>query len=92
VLARTGAQVPELRGDASRSTAPASRRWSLRWASASPQGLFLPGEGQLDNRALLAALLATLRGQPRASTLHWQSPRAPERLFAPGTHQASPTG
>jgi glycine oxidase len=46
------------------------------------QGLFLPGEGQLDNRALLASLLATLQASPRV-TLHWQSPRAPSD-FSPG--------
>jgi glycine oxidase len=47
------------------------------------KGLFLPGEGQLDNRALLAALLATLQASPDV-TLHWQSPHAPAD-FSPGT-------
>ncbi len=42
------------------------------------QGLFLPGEGQLDNRALLAALLRTL--EHRRVQLHWHSPRAPEEF------------
>jgi len=46
------------------------------------QGLFLPGEGQLDNRALLTALLQTL--QQTGVALHWHSPRAPEQ-FQPGT-------
>ena len=45
------------------------------------QGLDLPGEGQLDNRQLLAALLHEL--QALNVTLHWQSPRAPED-FSPG--------
>ena len=40
------------------------------------QGLYLPGEGQLDNRALLAALLAALQATPHVQ-LHWNSPRAP---------------
>ncbi len=44
-------------------------------------GLWLPGEGQLDNRALLAALLATLQALPDVQ-IHWHSPRAPED-FAP---------
>lgn len=45
------------------------------------QGFYLPGEGQLDNRALLAALLQTLQGS--GVHLHWHSPRAPEQ-FTPG--------
>jgi glycine oxidase len=47
------------------------------------QGLFLPQEGQLDNRALLASLLATLQALPQVE-LHWQSPREPDD-FRPGT-------
>lgn len=46
------------------------------------QGLFLPGEGQLDNRQLLAALLHEL--QLLKVDLHWNSPRAPQD-FKPGT-------
>lgn len=45
------------------------------------QGLYLPGEGQLDNRQLLAALLQSLQKQGVA--LHWHSPRQPED-FRPG--------
>jgi len=45
------------------------------------QGLYLPGEGQLDNHQLLAALLAQLQRLP--VTLHWNSPRTPND-FAPG--------
>ncbi|MFO6419572.1 FAD-dependent oxidoreductase [Hylemonella sp. W303a] len=40
------------------------------------QGLYLPGEGQLDNRQLLAALLHEL--QALGVTLHWNSRRAPD--------------
>lgn len=47
------------------------------------KGLFLPQEGQLDNRALLASLLASLQ-QQRNVRLHWNTPRAPED-FSPGT-------
>jgi glycine oxidase len=42
------------------------------------QGLYLPGEGQLDNRQLLTALLHEL--QALGVTLHWNSPRAPQDL------------
>ncbi len=39
------------------------------------QGLYLPGEGQLDNRELLSALLQRL--QNLDVEVHWSSPRAP---------------
>ncbi|HEX7866925.1 MAG TPA: FAD-dependent oxidoreductase [Variovorax sp.] len=82
VLARTGEQVPELSPmQAIDGAAIAALEPSLGTRFA--QGLFLPGEGQLDNRALLASLLATLQANPRV-TLHWQSPRALSD-FAPGT-------
>ena len=45
------------------------------------QGLYLPGEGQLDNRQLLTALLHQL--QALNVDLHWNSPRSPED-YAPG--------
>ena len=45
------------------------------------QGLYLPGEGQLDNRQLLAALLHEL--QTSKVNLHWNSPREPQD-FQPG--------
>ncbi len=45
------------------------------------QGLYLPGEGQLDNRQLLSALLTSLEQQHVA--VHWHSPRTPED-FQPG--------
>lgn len=47
------------------------------------QGLFLPQEGQLDNRALLASLLASLQAHPKVR-LHWQLPREPGD-FRPGS-------
>ncbi|MBT2334589.1 FAD-dependent oxidoreductase [Variovorax paradoxus] len=82
LLARTGAQVPEL--------APMRTLDGTGIAALEPslgqrfaQGLFLPGEGQLDNRALLASLLATLQASADVK-LHWQSPRAPGD-FSPGT-------
>ncbi len=43
------------------------------------QGFYLPGEGQLDNRALLAALHRTLETLPQVR-LHWHSPRMPDEL------------
>ena len=43
------------------------------------QGLYLAGEGQLDNRALLAALHAALVAQPNV-TLHWHRPMAPDAI------------
>ncbi|HXE20821.1 MAG TPA: glycine oxidase ThiO [Rhodoferax sp.] len=45
------------------------------------QGLYLPGEGQLDNRQLLTALLHQL--EKLQARLHWHSPRDPGD-FAPG--------
>ncbi|WP_445769057.1 FAD-dependent oxidoreductase [Rheinheimera sp.] len=44
------------------------------------QALYLPGEGQLDNRQLLVALLKSLEKQN--VQLHWHSPRAPEDFQA----------
>ena len=44
--------------------------------------LYLPDEGQLDNRELLAALLDSLQTQKVG--LHWNTPKAPED-FTPGT-------
>ncbi len=42
------------------------------------QGIYLPEEGQLDNRALLAALGQALPAL--GVDIHWHSPRAPEDL------------
>ena len=41
------------------------------------QGLLLPDEGQLDNRALLDALLTALQSLPQVQ-LHWHSARTPQ--------------
>ena len=46
------------------------------------QGLYLPGEGQLDNRQLLTSLLAEMTRL--GVQMHWNAPRTPE-AFAPGT-------
>jgi len=81
VLAHTGDVVPEL---------PAMRTLDAAGIEAAEpalgrrfaQGLLLPGEGQLDNRGLLAALLATLQSMPRVR-LHWQSAKSPDE-FSPG--------
>jgi len=82
VLARTGQAVPELPAMQSVNGAQiAQLEPSLGQRFA--QGLYLPDEGQLDNRALLAALLATLQAHAGV-TLHWQSPRQSDD-FTPGT-------
>ena len=49
--------------------------------SRFPRGLYLPGEGQLDNHQLLAALLQQL--QTMAVTIHWGQSRSPAD-FSPG--------
>lgn len=49
--------------------------------SRFPQGLYLPGEGQLDNHQLLAVMLHQL--QSLGVKLNWDSPRAPGD-FSPG--------
>jgi len=45
------------------------------------QGLYLPGEGQLDNRQLLAALVADM--ERLSVRMHWHTPQSPD-AFAPG--------
>lgn len=49
------------------------------------QGLLLPGEGQLDNRQLLAALQQALEAHPQVR-LHWHSARSPHDL-CPGPRE-----
>jgi glycine oxidase len=49
--------------------------------SRFPQGLYLPGEGQLDNHQLLKALLSQMR--KLGVNFNWDSPRVPED-FLPG--------
>ena len=45
------------------------------------QGLYLPGEGQLDNRQLLAALVVEM--ERLGVRTHWHSPQSPD-TFSPG--------
>lgn len=45
------------------------------------QGLYLPGEGQLDNRQLLAALVVEM--ERLGVRAHWHTPQSPE-AFTPG--------
>lgn len=78
-LAHNQQLVPEL-------PAPQALDW-VSVSSAEPslagrfnQGVYLPGEGQLDNRQLLSALLTTL--QRLGVALHWHSPRAPADFAA----------
>ena len=87
MLARTGELVPEL---PAMQTLDAAGIEALEPALGRrfAQGLLLPDEGQLDNRALLAALLATLQALPKVR-LHWQAPRTPDD-FAPAP-PASPS-
>ncbi len=76
MLLRTGRDCPQL---------PALEKIDgARLADLEPslagrftQGLYLPGEGQLDNRGLLQALLRALQTEPKV-TLHWHSARTPE--------------
>ena len=51
------------------------------------QALYLPGEGQLDNRQLLQALLADLTASP-AVQMHWNSPRKPQDFATEGAGAA----
>ena len=79
LLAQSAAQLPDL------FDAHAIQRLDNAGISALepalgtrfPQALFLPDEGQLDNRALLAASLAALEAMPNVA-LHWHRPKAPE--------------
>ena len=51
------------------------------------QGVYLPGEGQLDNRQLLQALLHEL--EQLGVALHWNSPREPQDFAASAGGQAA---
>ena len=79
VLTRSAAQLPDLfdsqaiqrlDGDGVAALEPAL-------GTRFPQALYLPDEGQLDNRALLAALLAALEAMPKV-TLYWHQPKVPQ--------------
>lgn len=72
-------QLPKLQ----KLDAPGVRQLEPDLAERFTQGLYLPGEGQLDNHQLLDALLVALQQHPGV-TLHWDSPRQPGD-FAPGT-------
>jgi glycine oxidase len=74
-LDRTAAALPEL-PPAQILTAPLMAEREPDIASRFDRGFFLPGEGQLDNRALLTALLHGLR--EAGVQMHWHSPRRPE--------------
>jgi glycine oxidase len=51
------------------------------------QGLYLPGEGQLDNRQLLQALLTDLTAHALVQ-MHWNSARKPQDFAMNGAHAA----
>ncbi len=72
-----------------RSTAPAWRACEPALAGRFAQGLYLPGEGQLDNRQLLDALLRT-----RWRSWAWPctGTRRARRPTLPPARRASPTG
>lgn len=80
ILERTQTQLPSL---AALETLDADRLNQIEPALQDRfnQALYLPGEAQLDNRQLLAALLQSLTQQQ--VQLHWHSPRSPED-FQPG--------
>lgn len=75
LLLRTQQHCPEL-PPAQRLDAQGLQACEPGLAPRFQQALYLPGEGQLDNRQLLAALHQDLLEQ--GVTLHWNSPRSPE--------------
>ena len=81
LLLRTQDQCPEL-PPTQRLDAQGLQALEPGVAQRFNQALYLPGEGQLDNRQLLDALLHSLQQQGVA--LHWDSPRKPDD-FKPGT-------
>ena len=80
LMHRTRQQLPTLAA-AQTLNAEGLRQHEPALENRFAQALYLPGEGQLDNRQLLAALLTSLEQQNVA--LHWNSPRQPED-FQPG--------
>jgi glycine oxidase len=80
-LQATHEKIPAL-GQAQTLDAAAVAQLEPSLGTRFAQGLYLPGEGQLDNRQLLAALLNELVSLG-AVHLHWNSPRALED-FQPG--------
>ena len=79
LLERTATRLPAPAGTPAMQRLDGAGIAALEPALASrfAQGLFLPDEGQLDNRGLLAALLAALQAMPNVS-LHWHQPRTPQ--------------
>lgn len=75
---RTTPELPALQKLDSAAMAQAEPTLAARFN----QGLYLPGEGQLDNRQLLGALLAEMTRL--GVHMHWNTPSAPE-AFDPGT-------
>ena len=81
LLDQTQSQCPSLpRAQSLNASGVAQHESGL--AERFAQALYLPGEGQLDNRQLLDALLHSLHQQ--GVQLHWDSPRNPD-AFQPGT-------
>jgi glycine oxidase len=76
----TGQALPQL-PKAQRLDAQGLAALEPSLGSRFPQGLYLPGEGQLDNHQLLAAMLHQLQGH--GVKLNWDSPRSPSD-FSPG--------
>lgn len=79
-LEATHQRMPSL-PSAQRLDAEGVARLEPSLGSRFAQGLFLPGEGQLDNHQLLAAMLHQL--QRLTVKLNWDSPRSPGD-FSPG--------
>lgn len=79
-LDATAARMPEM-PVAQRLDAQGIAQLEPSLGTHFPQGLYLPGEGQLDNHQLLAAMLSQL--QRLKVTFNWHSPRAPGD-FSPG--------
>lgn len=75
---RTTPELPALQKLDSTALAAAEPALAQRFA----QGLYLPGEGQLDNRQLLAALVTEM--QRLGVQVHWGTSRTPQE-FQPGT-------
>lgn len=76
-LARTSAALPSL-PQAQRMNGAALSALEPALADRFAQGLYLPGEGQLDNRELLAALAHQM--QVLGVSVHWHTPRTPAEV------------
>ena len=78
-LAATVRRLPELPA-AQQIDAAALAQLEPALGERFARGLYLPEEGQLDNRELLAALAQQL--QALQVNVHWHSPRAPDDIAA----------